>query len=309
MEFEWKISPGFSAMAILTESQKMMEQLQCEPENFKGRIIFMSMFNDILWDAKGNDELCANNSKTIEEYAKRFPCGHWSFLQPGSEKKWYGTYDGKPDGSWNRTTDKMLQNFKDPGHPIFRCASTLERGQWRSKGGGKTTIDFNGSTENIELLLQMVISINQLSLHGAVADMIEELPVNQRALGKPVASGQLDKQKILTQLPLAEMQAKEERQGNLLQEYEQRFEKLSEDQKLSRLCSETGLRLVGVGHLVCALPSPDNILCLLAFFPYLWPWGLPFLMTYSGSERRSIVYLPNFRSTSVSFWQKCPHVQ
>ena len=28
----------------------------------------MSMFNDIVWDAKGNDELCVNNSKTIEVY-------------------------------------------------------------------------------------------------------------------------------------------------------------------------------------------------------------------------------------------------
>ena len=72
----------------------------------------------------------------------------------------------------------------------------------------------------------------------------------------PVASGQLDKQEILTQLPLAEMQANEERQVNLLQEYEQRFEKLSEDQKLSKLCSETGLRKVEIGQFFYALPSP-----------------------------------------------------
>ena len=89
----------------------------------------------------------------------------------------------------------------------------------------------------------MVISVNQLSFYGAVADIIEELPVGQRALGKPAASGQLDKQEIITHLPLAEVQANEERQGNLLKEYEQRFEKLSEDQKLSRLCSEACLRL------------------------------------------------------------------
>ena len=88
----------------------------------------------------------------------------------------------------------------------------------------------------------MVISVNQLSLHGAAADMIAELPVGQRAPGKPVVSGQLEKQEIRTQPPLAELQANEERQGNLLQEYEERFEKLSEDQKLSRLCSEAGLR-------------------------------------------------------------------
>ena len=85
--------------------------------------------------------------------------------------------------------------------------------------------------------------------------MIAELPVDQRAPGKPVASGQLDNQDIITP-PLAELQANEERQGNLLQENEQRFEKLSEDQQLSRLCSEAGLRLVEVGQFFYALPSP-----------------------------------------------------
>ena len=44
----------------------------------------------------------------------------------------------------------------------------------------------------------MVISVNQLSIYGAVADMIEELPVGQRAVEKPNAPGQLDKVKILT---------------------------------------------------------------------------------------------------------------
>ena len=37
--------------------------------------------------------------------------------------------------------------------------------------------------------------------------MIAELPVDQRAPGKPAAPGQLDKQEILTQPPLAEVQA------------------------------------------------------------------------------------------------------
>ena len=98
----------------------------------------------------------------------------------------------------------------------------------------------------------MVISVNRLSLYGAGADMIAELPVDQRALVKTVASCQLDKQ----QPPLAEAQANEERQGNLLQEPEERFEKLSEDQKLSRLCSEAGLRLVEVRQFFYTLPSP-----------------------------------------------------
>ena len=76
---------------------------------------------------------------------------------------------------------------------MFRGTSALERGELGRKGGGKTSIHFKGSTQNIELLLQMVISVNQLSIYGAVADMIEELPVGQKAPGKPAAPGQLEK--------------------------------------------------------------------------------------------------------------------
>ena len=183
----------------------------------------------------------------IVEYAERFPRGHCSFLGSGSEKKWYGTYECKPDGSWNQTAEKMLHNFAGSGHLIFHCTSALEKDNWEAKEEVKTSSHFNGSTENVELLLLMVISVNQLTLHGAVAHIIAELPVGRRAPVKPVASGQLDKQEILARVPLAELQANEERQGTLLKEYEQRFV------KLSRLCPEAGLRSVQVGHFFCVL--------------------------------------------------------
>ena len=32
-------------------------------------------------------------------------------LEAGSEKKWHGTYDHKPDGSRDRTAEKMLLTF------------------------------------------------------------------------------------------------------------------------------------------------------------------------------------------------------
>ena len=171
----------------------------------------MSMFNDIVWDAKGNDETCDNNSKTIKQYARRCPRGHWSFSGPGSEKKWYGTYVCKPDGSRNRTAEKMLQNFGGSGHMVFRGTSALERGESRNKESGKKSIHFNGSTQNIELLLQVVISVNQLSLYGAVPDLTKELPDDQRAPGKHVALDQME-QEIISQLPFAEVQADDERQ-------------------------------------------------------------------------------------------------
>ena len=61
----------------------------------------------------------------------------------------------------------MMVNFSESGHPIFRASSAFERGDFRSKGHGKESIHFNGSEENIELLLRMVISANQLSVYGA----------------------------------------------------------------------------------------------------------------------------------------------
>ena len=51
-EFEWKMLPGFTTLDILEEIQKIMEGVQCEPEQFNDRIIFMSMYNDIVWGEK-----------------------------------------------------------------------------------------------------------------------------------------------------------------------------------------------------------------------------------------------------------------
>ena len=44
-------------MQILAEIQKMMTEMKCEPEQFQGRIIFMSMFYDIVWEKKETEKL------------------------------------------------------------------------------------------------------------------------------------------------------------------------------------------------------------------------------------------------------------
>ena len=49
MEFEWYIFQGFTTVELVRgrEVQKFMSKMS-EPEQFQGRIIFMSMFNDII---------------------------------------------------------------------------------------------------------------------------------------------------------------------------------------------------------------------------------------------------------------------
>ena len=49
MEFEWTNFPRFTSKGVLDEIQRMMTESKCEPEQFKGRVIFMSMYNDIDW--------------------------------------------------------------------------------------------------------------------------------------------------------------------------------------------------------------------------------------------------------------------
>ena len=69
----------------------------------------------------------------------------------------------------------MMLNFAESSHPIFRATSALERGELRSKEKGKKSINFNGGEENIGLILRTIISVHQLSIYGAVADMYKEL--------------------------------------------------------------------------------------------------------------------------------------
>ena len=49
MEFEWMMNPGHTTLHILLEIQKLLKDLNCEREQLKGRIIFMSMYNDVVW--------------------------------------------------------------------------------------------------------------------------------------------------------------------------------------------------------------------------------------------------------------------
>ena len=48
MEFEWNMFPGFTTLQLVQEVQKFMNKMG-EDEKFQGRIVFMSMFNDIIW--------------------------------------------------------------------------------------------------------------------------------------------------------------------------------------------------------------------------------------------------------------------
>ena len=102
--------------------------------------------------------------------------------------------------------------------------------------------------ETIELFLRTVISTNQLIIYGAIADLCDEVPKRVRTPGKPAAPEHLEKVEIPT-VPLRQKILPLHSSGsNLWQEYERKFEQLSENQKLSKLSSDAGLKLVEQGQ-------------------------------------------------------------
>ena len=116
---------------------------------------------------------------------------------------------------------------------MFRASSAFERGKLRRKRHGKKSIHFNGSEEKIELLLRTIISANQLSVYGAITDLCTELSE---------ARGNLKNLIICRRWKFLLTPYQQRR--NLVQDYERRFEQLSDDQKLSKLCSDACLRIV-----------------------------------------------------------------
>ena len=96
------------------------------------------------------------NSKTVAEYARRFAHRYWSFLGPGSEKKWHGSHTYKPNGKWDRVAEDMMSRI-----PWIQCFGTRRFAK---------SIHFCGDDETVEVILRTIISVN-----GAVADMCDEL--------------------------------------------------------------------------------------------------------------------------------------
>ena len=190
MEFEWNIFPGFTTLQLCHKVQEQRSRLSVTPEKFSGRIIFMSMFNDISWGSQDNEKECESNANLVSNYERRFSPGRWSFLRPGSEEKWYSTHESKPQGEWARVAELMMLKFGESGHPVFRSTSPLSRGVLESKVGGKLSMHCCADPGTIETVFRTIIDVNQLSLYGAVAEMCEEYESCHDRTGRLVVKGQ-----------------------------------------------------------------------------------------------------------------------
>ena len=247
-EFEWNIFPGFTTLQHCDKINDLLSDLGETPEIFTGRILFMSMFNDISCDRKDNKDECLANAGVVKVLARKFGIGHWSFIGPGSEKKWYSS-ENSPQGAWDNIAEQMLLEFTESGHPTFRATTPLSRGILKSKGRGKLSIHFAADGDTLDTIYRIILSVNQLSVYGAVAAVCEEFESHQDRPGEPEI---LMGQSIVLSEIKAEIPLQNENSVNhqiLWQQYIQQVESLSPENKVSKFCKEAGfMRVVEVGQ-------------------------------------------------------------
>ena len=250
MEFEVNIFPGFNTLQLSEEVKRLLLRLGETPEIFTGRIIFMSMFNDISCGSRDNEKECGSNAQLVSLHAKRFGAGQRSFLGLGSEKKWYSISEDSSQGEWGKM-EKMTSKLAESGHPIFRATSPFSRGQLKSKGHGQLSIHYCADLETIQTVFRTIISIIQLSLYGAVAEMCEENETLHDRTGQPVVGGQSNSSFVPSVIKTEVLLDCDylARKDLLLQQYGERIEKLSQQDKLSKFCVDARfLNVVEIGQ-------------------------------------------------------------
>ena len=186
----------------------------------------------------------------------------WSLIGPGSEKKWYSAEENSPQGIWDHIADEMLLEFAESGHPIFRATTPLSRSKLESKGRGKLSIHFTADQDTVDTIYRIILSVNQLSVYGAVAAICEEFEDHQDRTGEPVI---LVGQSIVLGEVKAEAPLQNENPMNdqtLWQQYIQQIESLSPENKVSKFCNEAGfMRVVEVGQYFVTRDTGDFRQC------------------------------------------------
>ena len=113
------------------------------------------------------------------------------------------------------------------------------------------SIHYCADQEMIKHVFRTIVSVNQLSLYGAVAEMCEEYESYHDRTGGPVVRGQSSSSfvpsVIKTNMPLFDDDPTHKE--FLLQRYRERIEKLSQQDRVSKFCTDAGfLTTVEIGQ-------------------------------------------------------------
>ena len=171
-EFEWNIFPGFTTLQICGKINDLLSDLGQTPETFTGRILFMSMFNDIQMPESSKylrEDLVLDNGHLLDQVLKRS-----GILQRRVHEE-LGIILRKKCCWKSQKVDILLSLQR------LHCPEVNSK----SKGHGKLSIHFAADELTIETIFRIIISVNQLSVYGAVAAICEEFENHQDGSGEP----------------------------------------------------------------------------------------------------------------------------
>ena len=77
-EFEWNIFSEFDSLQLCDKISDLLSSMGQTPESLTGRILFMSMFNDISCDRYDNKDECLKNAEFVKTFAKKI--WNWSMV-------------------------------------------------------------------------------------------------------------------------------------------------------------------------------------------------------------------------------------
>ena len=242
MDFEWNIFPGFNTLQLSDEVQCLLLRLGETLENFTARINSCQCSTTSLVDQETmkknacqmpNAYLCTqgdlekDNGHLLVLVLKRS-----GILSVKIVHKETGTIWRK--GCWWNSQKADVQFSVLQVHCL---RSTQKQRSWKI-----VSVHYSADLETIETIFRIIVSANQLSLYGAVAEMCEEYESLHDRSGQPVVVGQSSSSLVLsvikTEVPLDCDDPVN--QDLLLQQYGERIEKLSQQDKLSKFCMDAG---------------------------------------------------------------------
>ena len=228
------------------DKPRVTVKIECNTRNFIGRIIFMSIFNDISWGPKDNKKECESSAQLVSLYATRFGAGQWSFFGLGSEKKWYSTSEDGPQGEWDRiarANDVDICRMPTPSIPIH-----------------ESIIHWSAQKQRWWKICQYTISSTPERLKPFFAQWFPSISSvfteQSQICAKNVTLVMSEQDDLLWQDNLTHFSCQVWRrhtylwpmilhkEKDLLQRYEERFEKLSQQDRLSKFCVDAGFQNV-----------------------------------------------------------------
>ena len=111
------------------------------------------------------------------------------------------------------------------------------------------SIHFTADQDTVDTIYRIILSVNQLSVYGAVAAICDEYESHQDGTGQPVilVGQSIVFGEIKAEVPVHDEEPRDDQ--IILQQYVQQVESLSPENKLSKFCKEAGfMRVVEVGQ-------------------------------------------------------------